>query len=683
MGDAAAGAGAGADVGGPQILIVPAADGVHFQKGFLGADGERAAIEGELQIKSADAPCRWRKVTVSLRTVERAHAREIELAHTEVVLSSAADASGQQQRASFPFSIPLPPDTPQCVHTPRSALEHTLSAALYPADEPDAASPPSSSPSPPPPAPLRSRAFVVHTRRYTSHAHALYPVPETRVIDEPSRVEVQVPRTTFKAGEAIPIYITVPAPAPELVLEQGLRLRNLRAELVRYIAIRKPDDSEEGEESDDGAHTELEDDAGPPPPSPQKMAAEPSSSREGVDFISRSGEHGDRKVVALSGASCRLHPSRAIRVRLVLHPPAQSPLPGPPGQLPPENHYSFEPDADCATISQSTLIHTVSFRLLVHATFMNMSSHTERVSTVSLPLRILPPSAPLPEVEPSIDEAYHKKHDRPPARTVRQDDDVEVPQYEAGPSVIAGAPPPFEEREAPPPFWSTEAEAEAEASTSTRLPTFLESEREIYVPPADDPALAPPPPLALPDVVFEGEGTLFGFAPGAQFDGYMDVLPQRAYTPPPTLEMATRDADVTGLANMSMDDGAAAMEALGVGVGVGVGVDDDGLLPPPPPPMDDPSDPPPSIDSSEFRAPGAPRVHDSPPVMPVRAQSPHASFGQLTEPPVRGGVGVGVDNEGEESHGHAPPPYRVPDLESEHERVAHPPPYMDLVHDSR
>ena len=108
---------------------------------------------------------------------------------------------------------------------------------------------------------------------------------------------------------------------------------------------------------------------------------------------------------------------------------------------------------------------------------MNMSSHTERVSTVSLPLRILPPSAPLPEVEPSIDEAYHKKHDRPPARTVRQDDDVEVPQYEAGPSVTAGAPPPFEEREAPPPFWSTEAEAEA--STSTRLPTFLESEHEI------------------------------------------------------------------------------------------------------------------------------------------------------------------------------------------------------------
>ena len=53
----------GAEGGSPQILIIPVAEGyVHFQKGYLGADGERAAIEGELQIKSADAEFRWRKV---------------------------------------------------------------------------------------------------------------------------------------------------------------------------------------------------------------------------------------------------------------------------------------------------------------------------------------------------------------------------------------------------------------------------------------------------------------------------------------------------------------------------------------------------------------------------------------------------------------------------------------------
>lgn len=53
----------GAEGGSPQIFIIPVSEGyVHFQKGYLGADGERAAIEGELQIKSADAEFRWRKV---------------------------------------------------------------------------------------------------------------------------------------------------------------------------------------------------------------------------------------------------------------------------------------------------------------------------------------------------------------------------------------------------------------------------------------------------------------------------------------------------------------------------------------------------------------------------------------------------------------------------------------------
>ncbi|KAI0824279.1 hypothetical protein BC628DRAFT_1411191 [Trametes gibbosa] len=640
--------------GGPQILIVPAADGVHFQKGFLGADGERAAIEGELQIKSADASFRWRKVTVSLRTVEQAHGHEIELAHTDVELASAPDPEGRQ-RSSFPFSIPLPSDTPQCLHTSRSSLTHTLSVTIWPLDEN---------------ARPIFRAFVVHTRRYTTHTHVLYPVPETRVLEEPSRVEVQVPRTTFKAGEPIPIYVTVPTPSPDLILEQGIRLRNLRAELVRNIDIKKL----EGEGSEHGGSAlEGSSESDAPPLSPQKMTAGPSSAGEGIDFISRHGDHGERKVVALSGASCRLHPSQPLRVRLVLRPPSQSPFPDTPDQLSAEDLFSFDPDADCGTITQSTLLHSVSFRLLVHATFMNMSHHTERVSTVSIPLHILPANAPLPEVESSIDEAYHKKHDRPPTRTVRQDD-AEVPQYEAGPSAIAGAPPPFEEREAPPPFWSTEAEAVA--STSTRLPTFFESEHEIYVPSAEDPALAPPPPPppASGDAAgaqFEGEGTLFGFLPSAQFDGYADVLtqegrPARAFTPPPTLEMATRDTDVTGLANM--DEGAA-MEALGlaleqhvadaVAAAASGGDGDEHLLPPPPPPpMDDP-----------------------PPSLPVRSQSPHTSFGQLTEQPVHG-VLPPHDDEGE-SHGHAPPPYRVPDMESDHERVTHPPPYMDLVHGPR
>jgi neural Wiskott-Aldrich syndrome protein len=56
----------------PQLLILPAGDTVRFQSGFLGADAdERAAIEGEVHLKGADA--RWDKLSVRsalrLRTV--------------------------------------------------------------------------------------------------------------------------------------------------------------------------------------------------------------------------------------------------------------------------------------------------------------------------------------------------------------------------------------------------------------------------------------------------------------------------------------------------------------------------------------------------------------------------------------------------------------------------------------
>jgi hypothetical protein len=51
----------------PQILIIPATDSLRFQQGFLGADGERAAIEGELQLKGAHSD-RWRKLSVVIST---------------------------------------------------------------------------------------------------------------------------------------------------------------------------------------------------------------------------------------------------------------------------------------------------------------------------------------------------------------------------------------------------------------------------------------------------------------------------------------------------------------------------------------------------------------------------------------------------------------------------------------
>ena len=45
----------------PQILIVPPSGGISFQKGYLGADGEHAAIEGEVLIKGVNAGS-WKRL---------------------------------------------------------------------------------------------------------------------------------------------------------------------------------------------------------------------------------------------------------------------------------------------------------------------------------------------------------------------------------------------------------------------------------------------------------------------------------------------------------------------------------------------------------------------------------------------------------------------------------------------
>lgn len=562
-----------------------------------------------------------------MRSVERAPGSEIDLGSSEVVLFTAGNDDDAIPTPTYLFSIPLPQDAPQCLHTPQSALEYTLTATLESAD---------------PGAPDVSNTAVVHTRRYTSHPDILGSIPETQAIDAPTRIEVQVPRTTFHSGEAIPLYLTIPPPRRELILDEGIRLRNIRAELVRTIRLNQKEASTSGNQEDNTAGPSL----------PRDKSGDVSTSQN-LDMRQFVGTPGGGEIIALSGSSCRLHPTRSLQLRLVLHPnyertPDMSANTS--GELPSGSvDVNCGHEASCASISQVTVLHEVSFTVLVHATFMHMRTHTERISTIAIPVVLLAPTAPLPEVEESVDTAYRKKHDRPPMRTVR-DEDGDVPKYEEGepgPSYSA-APPPFEEREAPPPFFS-----EPEASGS-RLPTFLESETEIYMPSADD--LEPPPPSG--ELTFDGEGSLFGFPPSEQFDGYQEH--ERSTTPPPSMEMARRDPDVTSLATLDETT----LNALELALEQHQDVAAERVPPPPPPPMDDPSDPPPSIHSA-FRSPA---IH-------------HASTASHLPPQPTSPRRVSIS--AEVSHEHAPPPYRgVPDdHQSDHddEQVAHPPPYVDLV----
>ncbi|KAF8649747.1 hypothetical protein AX16_005517 [Volvariella volvacea WC 439] len=640
----------------PQILIAPSVDSVNFQKGYLGAEEERAAIEGELQIKDAE-PGRWDKVTVSLQTLEAAYGREIELALSEIILYNQQDDERSSMPSSFLFSIPLMPDTPQSFQTSFSSLKHVLKATLRPND---------SSVLP------VTRALHVHTKRYTSHSYSIPVAPSTHRVNLPTHCEVEIPRATFTAGEAIPIYVTVPSPNRELVVEQGLRLRNIRVELVRIVQVAK---DEELPLSDlDSVFEEQSQVVSPYPPRAEPSSTKPSALERDIPPSSSSKEPVSpsssfatfKEVLARSGASCRFHSSRPVKLRFVLHQPSPSGSPLDNSlALSNGEHRLLEHDAECASISQRTLLHSISFRIHVHISFVNVMTRSEQISLVAIPVVILPPPAPLPEVPQTIDAAYQKKHDRPPAKTNRHEDvDPFIPHYtegEAGPSALPnGAPPPFED--APPPFFPSASEP----STSNRLPTFFEAEHEIIVPSHEQQDYAT---LASFSPIFAGEGILFGFPSSQQFDGHDDL--QRLATPPPSLEMATRDTDLTSLAEIREPD--RALEALGLVLEQheeSIGVEQ----PPPPPAMDDPSDPPPLIDS-DFRSLDAP-TQGSPPRSSSSSHLPYIMNeppGLQTPPP----PAQSIIPEARSGDGNAPPPYLIPEPHPDVVHVIRPPPYMD------
>jgi neural Wiskott-Aldrich syndrome protein len=585
---------------------------------------------------------------MSLRTVEATLHQQIELGFSEIVLFSLPSPTATLP-STFLFAIPLTPDTPQSMQTPLSSLSHTLTATLHPTD---------------PLSPELSKTMVVHTRRYTSHLHTIPICPETRNVDEPTRIEVQLPRTVFKVGEPVPIYVTIPPPTREVVVDQVLKLRNIKAELVRIVKVKQG--MSDDESSISGTEL-LSEDSLFEGPFPNSVGSSSISHAVQAHASSKAPIspplHGPsyRAIIARSGASCRFHSAKAVQLRLILHPlPQSSLLSDSQVDQSAGEHSSLDSDLECPWITQTTLLHSVSFRLNLRVSFVEMSSHSERFSTISIPLVIVPLSAPLPEVAESLEAAYQKKHDRPPARTFRLDEvDSTVPHYdegEAGPSMLpSGNPPPFEERDAPPPFF-----AEREVPASTRLPTFLESENEIIVPIQSDemPAI----PLDHTASVIVGEGVQFGFPASAQFDGHSDV-PPGSVTPPPTHARSAIDPTLAELVDMPPPDTETLSRALTLDE------HDDavqGQLPPPPPAMDDPSDPPPSIDS-EFRSPVILQQTPSDPTSGYRPPSP---------PPH---VASSAPSVVQSTQGQAPPPYLLPDNDRDQSHVIRPPPYVDFI----
>lgn len=427
----------------------------------------------------------------------------------------------------------------------------------------------------------------------------------------------------YRVGEPIPVYVTIPPPDRSSI-ESGLRLRNVKAELVRETRIGDPDVpssavSEYGETSNPLESTST---AYPPEKS-----------------LSPFGGTSHSSVLTRSGASARFHSTRTLKLRLVLHD-------------------GDGESAESGNITQTTLLHHTSFHLHVLVSFTSSVSQSATTASVSIPLVLLPPLAPTPEgdVNEEIDAAYHKKHDPPPTRTARMDDLGEgssrPPAFDEFPGQTGGIlspsstrgqlPPtpsfseasastqPFNSSFSEPPLFADNLGRDptlgADTSTTTplppsfdevgvtggsHLPSFNESESEAraaasvtqsqfgywFLDPSTD----------QQELRFEGEGEIFGFTPSDQYDGISHSLLQSAapaVNNNGSLATGIRNSVPRPLTELSDSNVIAQIiDAVAGDSGLGsLRIHNDGLesSPPPPPAMDDPSDPPPAIDEGVY-----------------------------------------------------------------------------------
>ena len=567
--------------------------------------------------------------------------------------------------------------------------------------------------------------------RYSPPSEQAIPItPTSTSKDYPTRIEVQIPRTTYHVSDVIPVYVTVPVPTARTVVDEGLRLRSVRAELVRLVQVLGPVQevgTPPSVQSTNGApnHQDL--------PPPFALVAPFSTAPVGpvANCPSNSSTSIHWSTFTRSGAAARFHSSRPVRIRLLLHAAAvpSSPL------LDSSNEHG-----DCP-ISQHTVLHGVTFALEVYASFLSHSpppadrpstsistSHgqtTELTTTLRVPLTILPPRMPWRSTEQEIistNEAdleahYRKKFDKPPERTVRASDENVIAGSSGGAGGSAAIPPPpFEE--APPPF--VEGHAGNGPTEGALPPTFLESQRATVALGAVVPGYAEaeePAPLANsvdvaaavlgdPDTLLaaEGEGVTFGFRPEEQFDGLESDAAGgiRSTSPPPPIERSAEDADVTAFAELAQGERAALVEALIVAEGMGMGreatvgglttiamVEND-----PAPPFDfpdDPADPPPGIDAAFSTTAGGvvSEDHGQPPPTIEESDRDMAALARVTSRDGNGQRSILIPSPMTAVDGR-PPPYlnnhpeegdvsRPSGTHMHGATVGGPPPYVDLV----
>ncbi|EJU01983.1 hypothetical protein DACRYDRAFT_116381 [Dacryopinax primogenitus] len=636
-----------------QVIITPTQNATDFQNGALGIEGEHATIEGEVQIKGAQEGA-WQRVSITFQTVENSPEQTVELGNVTQDLYVRAPPSASSSTtiilplpSSLPFVIPLQADTPECVHTPSSSLSHYLIVALLPTD-PLCAS--------------FERKIPIHLRRYSTASAPLLPtLPYELKLADPVPFRIQLPRLEFRVGEPIPVYITIPPPDRQHLNRIGLRLRNIKAELVRVVALIDDEDAttpkgEQGNSRGEGSSSTNY----TPYFSDRKQAGKDgwpdlgsgSSSSDGLTHTA---------VMSRSGAACRFHSTRSVNVRLVLHPFSLSAEVTASGGQPRMLTQDQREAEGCASITQTTLLHAVSFYLLVRVGFIS-STGAERGevnSEQTVPITMLPGLAPIEEDVTA--SQYSKKHDAPPERTYRYD-------YDAAPSGsgqedIEGAAPPFTaydgasggtsaDLSAPPPFFS-------DIPGTPRPPSFIEAQTTYSVGPSTSAGGMSIAEWSTADpnrtiLRIPGEGEQFGFSYEDIYDGFGDgsrtpppplSRAEVEEPPPPPPEISLTDVDVSSAEfSQILNQTTQRLRAM---LDTANGVE----APPPPPAMDDPLDPPPAIDDA-YR-PVMPAQHPLPP--PVTRQTiPEETASPATPPPPHEDASRTNMHRGTE-----PPPYLV------------------------
>lgn len=454
----------------PLLNIAPKPQALDFQTGYLGVT--KSTLAGDVQIKGdANSVSQYKAVELHFVGVERTKGRqgsEVELTAQRHVLwdISSPSTSNAEAPSSLPFDIELTPDLPHCVHTSHSSLEYTLIARMIPAD-------PSQEP--------LEHTVPIHLTRYSpegdrlsSHAEPLLAKdacnvsPTTFSLSHPIVAHVSIARTIYRRSEPIELRIRIPPPSSELVQDKGVRLRSVGASLVRTIRRQPVEDEQDwdDEEAEDG---------------------EGGEASYTVDAV-----------LSRSGKGCRFSPSRDLFLRLWLQPAAP-----------------FDGPVPCETITQSTIVHDVSFRIFISFALSGKDGDRE---TVHLDRRILIlPDHPSPpktrrsekQREAGCEEAEATAEHRPPAPRYVSDpalaepstsgsiaatsintpmwwEGEEADEYDGYEEASAGAelvpgPPTIDEDSSPPSLEDSDA-----ASDGTSVTTVQEGETLPPVSPAGD-----------------------------------------------------------------------------------------------------------------------------------------------------------------------------------------------------